>query len=541
MARRAGTLIGLLLVVAAGIVGVRFAPTNLGGHTTYVATHGTSMQPRFHSGDLAIVQPASAYHVGEIAAYHSTTLRGAVVLHRIIAIEAGHFVFKGDNNNFVDPDAPTADQVVGRLRYRIPHGGEVRAWLAKPFVLFPLLALAIGGAGSGLVRGKRRRRRRGQARAPAPPGLIRTRGPRRRLRVVVPVAAALIALGYVLAGVAVWNLPTTSAASTRAPYSQSLTIAYAATAPRGAAYPNGRVTTGQTLFTHLVRRVDLGFTYDFDSKTAHQVRGAYDVVADITSVTGWQRTLVLRPPRHFSGDRLRASATLDLATLRHIQSQFLAETGLDTTQALISIEPHVRIAGTIATAPVSSAVSTKLDFQLSAIALIPHIPDATTTAASAANGATGANGAAIAPATKNGAVTVTSTGPGGLELGSLRVPPETARVAFLVLLALGLAAFATMIAADRRRVALGEVDAITRKYGRLLVTGASIPATAERPSVQVDSMRSLARIAHLHEQLIVHSSTPTGDRFVVLTETGAFSYRAAATGRSPREFDRAVA
>ena len=104
---------------------------------------------------------------------------------------------------------------------------------------------------------------------------------------------------------------------------------------------------------------------------------------------------------------------------------------------------------------------------------------------------------------------------------------------FLIALALGLAAFATMIAADRRRVALGEVDAITRKYGRLLVTGASIPATPERPSVQVDSMRSLVRIAHLHEQLIVHSNNPSGDRFVVLTETGAFSYRAAPAGRSP--------
>ena len=305
MARRAGTLIGLLLVVAAAVVCVMFAPTNLGGHTTYVATHGTSMQPRFHSGDLAIVQPAPTYHVGEIAAYHSSTLRGAVVLHRIIAIDAGHFRFKGDNNDFVDPDQPTADQVVGRLRYRIPHGGEVRAWLAKPFVLFPLLALAIGGAGSGLVRGKRRRRRRGQARAPAAPGVARTPGPRRRLRVVVPIAAALIAAGYVVAGVAVWNLPTTSSATRRAPYKQSLSVAYTATAPNGAAYPDGRVTTGQTLFTHLVHRVDIGFTYQFDSATAHQVHGAYDVVAEITSVTGWQRQLVLRPPRHFSGDRLR--------------------------------------------------------------------------------------------------------------------------------------------------------------------------------------------------------------------------------------------
>ena len=54
-------------------------------------------------------------------------------------------------------------------------------------------------------------------------------------------------------------------------------------------------------------------------------------------------------------------------------------------------------------------------------------------------------------------------------------------------------------------------------------------------------MRSLVRIAHLHEQLIVHSNNPSGDRFVVLTETGAFSYRAAARRTLPGEFDRAVA
>ena len=92
------------------------------------------MEPRFHSGDLAIVKPASDYKVGTIAAYKSSTLNGTVVLHRITAINHGRFTFKGDNNNFTDPDHPSATDLVGSLRARVPHGGEVRAALAQPRV-----------------------------------------------------------------------------------------------------------------------------------------------------------------------------------------------------------------------------------------------------------------------------------------------------------------------------------------------------------------------------------------------------------------------
>ena len=156
------TSASLLLLGSLVTVGVLFWPANLGGNTTFVSTHGTSMIPRFHAGDLAIVQPASDYHVGEITAYHSATLH-TVVLHRIIAIHGARFTFKGDNNDFVDPDHPTADLLVGRLVARIPHGGEYRGLLAKPIVLFPVLAVVFGGFVFGA---KRSRRRRARARTP---------------------------------------------------------------------------------------------------------------------------------------------------------------------------------------------------------------------------------------------------------------------------------------------------------------------------------------------------------------------------------------
>ena len=97
-----------------------FWPTGLGGGTVYVTTHGISMEPRFHTGDLAILRAADHYSVGEVVAYRSTTLK-TTVMHRIVAGTAPRFVFKGDNNSWLDPDHPSHNQLLGALWLRIPR------------------------------------------------------------------------------------------------------------------------------------------------------------------------------------------------------------------------------------------------------------------------------------------------------------------------------------------------------------------------------------------------------------------------------------
>ena len=96
----------LLLFLVLGWV--YLAPTDIGGSTTYVVTHGISMEPGFHTGDLAVLRSAKVYRVGEIVAYHNTAWH-MVVMHRIIAREGNRYVFKGDNNTFIDPSRPRAD------------------------------------------------------------------------------------------------------------------------------------------------------------------------------------------------------------------------------------------------------------------------------------------------------------------------------------------------------------------------------------------------------------------------------------------------
>jgi signal peptidase I len=126
--------------VALALLAVLLWPQRWGGTMTYDITHGTSMQPTFQTGDLAILRKAGSYHVGEVAAYRSPSLH-TTVMHRIQTKTARGYTFKGDHNNFVDPDTVPDKAMLGRLLFRVPGVGRFLLWFVNPLHL----ALAIGG------------------------------------------------------------------------------------------------------------------------------------------------------------------------------------------------------------------------------------------------------------------------------------------------------------------------------------------------------------------------------------------------------------
>lgn len=89
------------------------APRQIGGPASYVTTYGTSMLPRLHQGDLAIVREAGSYGVGDVVFYRSPMLYR--MLHRIESVTDGRYTFKGDNNSFLDPGRVTRGDLVGKL------------------------------------------------------------------------------------------------------------------------------------------------------------------------------------------------------------------------------------------------------------------------------------------------------------------------------------------------------------------------------------------------------------------------------------------
>src|ERR1700733_13868103 len=122
-----------VIVAAAVLFGVWtfFAPTKLGGTTTYSITDGVSMNPLLYKGDFAVIRVQSSYHVGEVVLYQSQVLNKPV-LHRIILIQNGNYFFKGDNNSFVDPGYATRSELVGKLWLHVPKAGGVFSWFGKP-------------------------------------------------------------------------------------------------------------------------------------------------------------------------------------------------------------------------------------------------------------------------------------------------------------------------------------------------------------------------------------------------------------------------
>src|SRR5215212_10863351 len=121
----------LILLVALAAIWIAFAPTRIGGRASYVMVNGNSMEPGFHRGDLVIIQAASIYNVGEVVIYRNAELN-AFVIHRIIGIEQDHYIFKGDNNSWIDTYRPTSDELIGKLWIHIPKLGKALEWLRLP-------------------------------------------------------------------------------------------------------------------------------------------------------------------------------------------------------------------------------------------------------------------------------------------------------------------------------------------------------------------------------------------------------------------------
>ena len=121
-------LVLLALLVA---IWVAFAPTRIGGWASYVIVNGNSMEPGFHRDDLVIVRADSSYGMGDIVVYHNAEL-SAFVIHRIIGIEQDHYVFKGDNNPWMDTYHPSRAELIGKLWIHIPKLGKTMQWLRLP-------------------------------------------------------------------------------------------------------------------------------------------------------------------------------------------------------------------------------------------------------------------------------------------------------------------------------------------------------------------------------------------------------------------------
>jgi signal peptidase I len=511
-------LLALLLATAWIVAG----PERLGGSTTYVTTHGTSMEPRFHTGDLALVRASGRYDVGDVVAYRSATLH-RVVLHRVVGRRGDRYVFKGDHNDFVDPERPTRAQLVGRLWVRIPHGGAALGLLQSPLVA----ALLCGGVGVALVaparhRG-RKRRARGRSRAWAPGGAVMTAA--RRARVPLDPDARLVLAGCaVLAGVCLlvgllaWTRPATRTGTEKVAYTQKVHFSYRADAPGGAVYPDGVVRTGDPIFLKLVDDVDVKVAYRLDAPARARLSGTQEVRVRLTSPSGWTRTLRLAPETTFSGTAATATVTLDLARIRDLIDRVEALTGTASGAPFtVAILPVVRVKGTVGGAALTTRYAPALSFQLDPLQMRVGT-------GAAAPGATGADADAGFAPSRAGSVAAPSRAPNHLRALGRSIAVDPARWLALVGL-LAAAALAVLTLAHQRRRPTDPYTLIRARYGHLIVPIASYVHDPSQPVVDVTSIDALAQIAIRGERVILHHDRLDSETYLVDDDGTLFRYQ----------------
>lgn len=489
----------VVLIMSLGLV-VCFAT----GFMSLVTTHGTSMLPLFHGGDLALVWGVGHYHVGQIVAYWSPLLH-TVVLHRIVAYRGGLYTFKGDHNAFRDPLRLPAKAIRGSLLLHVARLGLFYDWLRSPLHL-----VIVGASLSVLVYAATPTVRR---RAGRPPYREGQAGVHPAFLFSGRLAAAMVALViFVCLAAFAWAHPGRRLAREARAYQEQGSFSYSAPVKPSLVYPEGVVRSGQPIFLNLAHALTVRAHLRLSSPypTSH-VTGEMALTASLVSGDGWTVVLDRQRPIPLRSSQAMASVTMDLPQVTADIAAANKESGVDAAQPSLVVGASVVFHGQVDGEPVFGSYSPSVSFNVVGPELVLQGQASTASAASAA-GAAGAAGASPLSQSKTGDVYVPVTRPAvikifghALKIDDLRGIGSVGGVVCLLFAGL-------VFLLDRRRRRQGEAAQIEARYGPELVAVQSSPEDGQRTVVDVVEMASLAKLAEVygtvilaHRQYGVHS------------------------------------
>ena len=486
-AARAASISALAALVLAAVW--FFWPTGLGGGTTFVSTHGISMEPGFSTGDLAILRPAGSYAVGDVVAYYDESLE-TIVMHRIVSGDADGFVTQGDNNDWLDKARPADDEILGRLFLRIPQGGKALHALRSPGILVLVAGAAIAVA--GVVRTPRGRhtvrsaRRRRSASFSMP-----TRARARQVALGSGAVATLAAVG----GGVVLALPASQTDTRTLQVIQQGEFSYAGEAVPGTTYPSGVIATGDTVWTRLARDLTVSFTNTVTGPGLTDLVGAMRLDVVISAADGWSAVVGSGPVVALQDGTATASVAIDPAGAMELLSRHFAEIGATGGAATLTVTPVARTSGTVLGRAFTAGSPVGLDFTLDAASLKVGGDPATV----------------LAPSTP-WPVEIDEVVPRSLTVLAVSVPIELARIAALGVLAIALVVLAA--AAWIGRSSRGDVaDQFLIRHADRIVPVASF--TPGPTVIDVSDAESLHRVAERFDTLVLHHAGEDEDVFAV--------------------------
>lgn len=490
--------------VAFAIVWVIFAPMSLGGQAAYVIINGNSMSPVYAQGDLVILQRVSAPQIGDIIAYRHPEI--GPIIHRIIDFSGNKFIFKGDNNDWIDSYQPSQDELIGQAWIHIPRLGEGIRWLRQPLAMAALTALIGGLFMIDQFRSPARKQTSAQTKT-APASLGLTGGLREALLFLFTLGG-LAGLGL---GILAFSAPETVSVPDNVEYAQTAAFRYTAQSDP-AVHNTGIVQPGEPVFDKLTCNVDIALAYAVSATQPTNVQGTYRVLAQVREVNGWNRTYELQPRTAFSGGAFNTRVSLNVCEIRALTERVMELTGLQRTLFNVVITAPIEATGQIGGRDYASNTTPELRFGFDNSQLYLLSDNQPTDK--------------LLRWEQSGSLPGTRITDNSLSLPGFSLPVSLARwIALGMILSalLGLAAVAIPLWLSARQ---DERSLAYAKYAHLIVKirGRSQQIGASLPTVDVASMDDLARIAQQNGALIMENSFSDAQHFLVFAHGQCFRY-----------------
>ena len=481
------------------LIAAALATVYLSAPLSAAVVAGDSMEPGIHRGDLVLTRQTAEYREGEVVAYQHPDL--GLLLHRIVGRrDDGRLILQGDNNPRPDSYEPLPSEVTGRLFVAVPAAGDYVRRLQDPKVLAAFAATAAILV-SLPVLGNEERRGRGRIRR----GLSGAAFSQSELNLVglfgILAVGSAVTLGALVFVGSTWLAPVNDG------YGHVGTLAYRADGGDGV-FDEAYAQSGDPLFRALTERVDVRFDYEFESASAAEVAGEYELYAQITHPNGWTRTLQLIGTTDFQGPELSVTTLLDLARVQALITRMEGQTGVESRVYQLHLVGRVDAGGMMAGQSFRDELLSELLFRMDPkqLQLLPgdkSDPFVTATGGQVTN------------------LRLEEREIGALFVSLRVVHAQIAAAVAFGLSLLALAALAVRALLARRRDEGGRIRA---RYGRVLVPARFHELPRGAVLAEVSAFKDLVRLAEAEGLPILDDEGEVGHRFLLVHRDATYYY-----------------
>lgn len=150
----AAIVVLLLVIASAAALGISArrsgdAIPTIAGYKVLAVISG-SMEPSILTGDMIVVKPltnvAEEVQDGDVITFRAKEKPDMLITHRVVGtVKVGGrpiaFGTKGDNNEVLDREVVTPEQIIGRYAWRIPYFGYMQSFIRTPLGIALLVVL----------------------------------------------------------------------------------------------------------------------------------------------------------------------------------------------------------------------------------------------------------------------------------------------------------------------------------------------------------------------------------------------------------------